>query len=70
LAYSAVGSPETVRRRLEAVTAETKADEIIVTGQIHDHRARLQSFEIVAEVREALAASQVDRASGKEAAAA
>ena len=70
LAYSAVGSPFAVRRRLEAVIAETKADEIIVTGQIHDHRARLRSFEIVAEVREALAAANEDRESRRDAATA
>jgi luciferase family oxidoreductase group 1 len=54
LAYSLVGSPETVRRRLEAVISQTGADEIIVTGQIFDHRARLRSFEIVAQARDAL----------------
>jgi len=47
---SAVGSPETVRRRLEDLLAETQADEIIAVGQIYDHAARLKSFEIAAEV--------------------
>jgi luciferase family oxidoreductase group 1 len=47
---SVVGSPETVRRGLEALVASTGADELIVTGQIFDHEARLRSFEIVAEV--------------------
>jgi luciferase family oxidoreductase group 1 len=54
LAYTLVGSPETVRQRLRTVMSQTGADEIIVTGQIHDHRARLRSFEIVAEARDAL----------------
>jgi len=48
--YAAVGSPETVRRRLEEFLALTQADEIIITGQIYDHAARLRSFEIAAEV--------------------
>ncbi|HSV61947.1 MAG TPA: LLM class flavin-dependent oxidoreductase [Chthoniobacterales bacterium] len=48
--YAAVGSPETVRRRLEEFIAQTQADEIIATGQIYDHAARLRSFEIAAEV--------------------
>ncbi|HXM32022.1 MAG TPA: LLM class flavin-dependent oxidoreductase, partial [Chthoniobacterales bacterium] len=48
--YSAVGSPETVRRRLEELIAETGADEVIATAQIFDHAARLRSFEIGAEV--------------------
>jgi luciferase family oxidoreductase group 1 len=47
---SAVGAPETVRRRLETLLAETEADEIIATAQIYDHAARLRSFEIAADV--------------------
>ena len=46
---SAVGSPETVRRRLGELLEETHADEIIATAQIYDHAARLRSFEIAAE---------------------
>ena len=48
--YAAVGSRETVRRRLQEFLALTQADEIIATGQIYDHAARLRSFEIAAEV--------------------
>jgi luciferase family oxidoreductase group 1 len=48
--YSAVGSPETVRGRLEQLLHETRADEIIATAQIFDHAARLRSFEIAAKV--------------------
>ena len=47
---SAVGAPETVRRRLETLLEETEADEIIATAQIYDHAARLRSFEIAARV--------------------
>jgi luciferase family oxidoreductase group 1 len=47
---SAVGSPETVRGRLEQLLQETGADEVIATAQIYDHAARLRSFEIGAEV--------------------
>ena len=43
LRYSAVGSPETVRRWLESFIQETQADEIMVTAQIFDHAARLRS---------------------------
>jgi luciferase family oxidoreductase group 1 len=53
LAYSAVGSPDTVRRRLLAILEATRADELMVTGQIYDHAARLRSFEIVASLRSA-----------------
>lgn len=54
LRYSAVGSPETVRRWLESFIQETRADEIMVTAQIFDHSARLRSIEIIAEVWETI----------------
>jgi luciferase family oxidoreductase group 1 len=50
LACSVVGGPETVRRGLGEFVARTGADELMVTAQIHDHAARLRSFEILAEV--------------------
>jgi luciferase family oxidoreductase group 1 len=56
LACSVVGSPDTVRRGLAAFVARTKPDEIMVTGQIFDHAARLRSFEIAAQARAQLAA--------------
>jgi len=51
LRYSAVGSPETVRRWLESFIELTAADEIMATAQIFDHAARLRSFEILAGLR-------------------
>jgi luciferase family oxidoreductase group 1 len=53
LAYAVVGSPETVRDGLRRFMELTAADEIIVASMIHDHAARLRSFEIVAEVMKA-----------------
>jgi luciferase family oxidoreductase group 1 len=50
LHYSVVGSPETIRQQFEALLDETQADEFICTAQIHDHAARVHSFEIVAQV--------------------
>lgn len=47
---SAVGSPATVKARLQALVEETGADEIIATAHIFDHAARLRSFEIAAEI--------------------
>ncbi len=47
---SAVGSPETVRRRLADLLELTEADEIIATAQIYDHAARLRSFELAADI--------------------
>jgi len=57
LRYAIVGGSETVQRGLQAFIAETGADEIMVTAQMYDHAARLRSFAIVAEVRDALAAA-------------
>ncbi|HET6149791.1 MAG TPA: LLM class flavin-dependent oxidoreductase [Polyangia bacterium] len=48
LACAAIGAPGTVSRRLETLIARTQADEVILTSQIFDHRARLRSFEIAA----------------------
>ena len=58
LSCSAFGAPETVRRELAAFVARHRPDELILTGQIHDHAARLRSFEIAAEIlREPVAAA-------------
>jgi luciferase family oxidoreductase group 1 len=46
--YAAVGSAETIGRRFQEFLAQTNADEVILTGQIYDHAARLRSFEIAA----------------------
>jgi luciferase family oxidoreductase group 1 len=62
LAYSVVGSPETVQRRLAAFIEATGADELMVTAQIFDQMARLRSFEIVAGVRDDLNDARTGRA--------
>lgn len=49
LSCSATGSPASVRRQLANLIERYQPDEIILTGQIHDHAARLRSFEIGAE---------------------
>ncbi len=49
LSCSIVGSPETVRRGIEELSRRTGADEFIVAAAIHDHRARLRSYEILSE---------------------
>ncbi|APE43300.1 alkane 1-monooxygenase [Sulfitobacter alexandrii] len=54
LRVTAVGSRETVRAQLEALQAEYRPDEMILTGQIHDPAARVKSFEIAAEVMQGL----------------
>jgi len=57
LACSLVGSPQTIRDGLAHFIENSGADEIMVTGQIFDHQARLKSFEIVAEAHGKLLAA-------------
>ncbi|MCG3267852.1 LLM class flavin-dependent oxidoreductase [Yoonia sp. I 8.24] len=50
LGCSATGEPDTLRAQLRALTDTYQPDELMVTGMIHDHTARLRSFEIAAQV--------------------
>ena len=49
LAASAVGSPASVRQQLSTIVERTAADELIVASAIHDHAARLRSYELLAQ---------------------
>jgi luciferase family oxidoreductase group 1 len=44
-----VGSPATVKARLEPLLAATKADELMVTTMIFDHAARKHSYALLAQ---------------------
>ncbi len=59
MTYSVAGGPATVQRGIAAFLAQTGVDELMVTGQIFDHAARLRSFELVAAARDALAGAPV-----------
>ncbi|MFG1461941.1 LLM class flavin-dependent oxidoreductase [Xanthobacter sp. DSM 24535] len=50
LACSVVGGPATIRAGLDRLAEQTKADEFMVAAAIHDHDARLRSYEILADV--------------------
>ena len=54
LQVSAVGSLETVKKGMHHWLEATGANEIIITGQIFDHQARLRSFEIAAQAAQSL----------------
>jgi len=43
-----VGSPATVARRLTALAAQAGADEVMVLSTVHDHEARVRSYELLA----------------------
>jgi luciferase family oxidoreductase group 1 len=47
LAATASGGPDKVRRELQAIVERTGADELIVAGALHDHAARLRSYELL-----------------------
>ena len=50
LSLAQVGSPETVKAGVEAFIARHRPDELMVTGQIYDHAARLRSYEILSKL--------------------
>jgi hypothetical protein len=54
LQVSAVGSLETVRKTMRHWLDLTGANELVITGQIFDHQARLKSFEIAAQAAQGL----------------
>ncbi len=54
LSCAAVGAPDTVARQLRAFIDKTGADELMITSNMFEHKARLRSYEITAQVRETL----------------
>lgn len=50
LGASIIGSPSTIKTKLEKFLIDTKVDEIMVNGQIFNHESRLRSFEIIADL--------------------
>jgi len=57
LSVAAVGNPETVHRQLSNIARKYDADELILTAGIHDHAARVKSFEIGALALKDIAAN-------------
>jgi alkanesulfonate monooxygenase SsuD/methylene tetrahydromethanopterin reductase-like flavin-dependent oxidoreductase (luciferase family) len=45
-----VGSPETVKRKVEEFVNRTEADELMVAAAAYDHAARLRSYELLAGI--------------------
>jgi len=64
LQRSIVGGPETVRRGIDQLVAESGADELMIVSDIYDHAQRLRSYELIASV-----ASQAERDDVEQAAA-
>jgi luciferase family oxidoreductase group 1 len=64
LSCSATGSAASVRTQLGRIIDSYTPDELLLTGMIHDHGARLHSFEIAADVLAERAAGHRLRAAG------
>lgn len=50
MSCSAVGAPETIHSQFRLILEKYQPDELMVTGMIHDHAARVHSFQIAAKV--------------------
>lgn len=50
LARSIIGAPATVKAGMEALVEETGADELIIVSDVFDHKKRLRSFELIADL--------------------
>lgn len=57
LARSIIGAPGTVRAGMQALIAETGADELIIVSDVYDHAKRLRSFKLIAEAGADLASA-------------
>jgi luciferase family oxidoreductase group 1 len=57
LACAVIGDATTVQQGIEAFVARHRPDGLMVTANVFDHETRCRSFEIVAEVRDRLAAA-------------
>ncbi len=57
LARSIYGSPATVRAGLDALIAETQADELMIVSDVYEHPKRLRSFELIMEAASGSAAA-------------
>jgi luciferase family oxidoreductase group 1 len=60
LSAAAIGSPDTVQRKLTDLLAATEADEFIFTSDLYDHADRLRSFEIAAHAMNTLSAERLE----------
>ena len=57
LACSVVGNPAAVREGIQRFVDDLRPDELMLTGQIYDHEARLHSFAIAADAMQSLQAT-------------
>ncbi|HLU14392.1 MAG TPA: LLM class flavin-dependent oxidoreductase [Burkholderiaceae bacterium] len=60
MACTAIGTAESVAHQIRQFLDHTKADELIITSSIFDHKARLHSYRITAEVHHLLFGKSVN----------
>ncbi len=58
LACAVIGDAKTVKQGIEAFVARHRPDELMVTANVFEHEARCRSFDIVAQVRASIAATE------------
>jgi luciferase family oxidoreductase group 1 len=61
LAYSVVGTHDTVATGLARIAEHTGANELMIAAQIYDHAARVRSYEIAAESAAGVAAARLSQ---------
>lgn len=54
LSCTAIGSPDTVKNELQSFIDQTQADELIITSNMYDAKARLHSYALLANVHQEL----------------
>jgi luciferase family oxidoreductase group 1 len=59
-----IGSPETVRQKLEGLLKLTQVDELMVVTAVYEPSARLRSYKLLAELAKTSAESAVEAAAG------
>jgi luciferase family oxidoreductase group 1 len=50
LNYSFIGNPETIKKQMQQFINETKINELIVISYIYDHKAKIHSYELFAQI--------------------
>ena len=50
LAYSFIGGPETIKKEITSFVVDNQINEVMATSHIFEHRAKLRSYELFAEV--------------------
>ncbi|WP_411273621.1 LLM class flavin-dependent oxidoreductase [Daejeonella sp.] len=51
LSYTFIGCAETIKTKIQAFADDTRVDEIMIAGMIHDHHARVKSYKILSELQ-------------------